>query len=275
MNKTLIFVLFSIVISIYFQKYIIRYYYSNRGNYLDVYPRAKYLLIDKNDYNVEPRPNLLFQIYIKHDIKKIPKNVYENMEKFAPDYKHIIIDDKIAKQFLQTHFDPVVYETFTDIKKESIKGELLRYCLLYINGGVYLDICTKLIKPLSEIFIDKNTIYTSLNSSRSYMNNGLISTPSRHPIFLSLIYYIIKMGKPIYYHDFRIDFMRQIEIDVHHKVNFGANNSYTTEQKYYLLEEKCLKNSNMCRKPDRYGLCCIHYDGEIPVLKARRYGYPW
>ena len=69
MNKTLVFVLFSIVISIYFQKYIIRYYYSNRGNYLDVYPKAKYLLTDKNDYNIEPRPNLLFQIYIKHNIR--------------------------------------------------------------------------------------------------------------------------------------------------------------------------------------------------------------
>lgn len=274
MNKIVVFVLLSLVL-IYYKNYIIRYYYSNRAHYLDIYSKAKYLLVDQNEYKVEPRKNLLFQIYTKHNIKKIPKNVYTNMSKFASDYKHIIIDDNTARNFLLTHYHPVVYETFINIKKESTKGELLRYCLLYINGGVYLDICTKLIKPLSEIFTDKNTIYTSLNSERTYTYNGLISTPSRHPLFLSLIYYIVKMGEPIFYHDFRIDFMRQIETDIQSKVDFGENSSNSTGQKYYLFEQKCFKKSKLCRRPDRYGLCCIYYDGNNPILKARRYGYPW
>lgn len=220
---------------------------------------------------------IFFQIYINNPKSKIPKDVYENISKYAIDYDHIILGDNESKEFLLENFEPIIFDTFNNMKYAAHKADLLRYCLLFVYGGVYMDIGIELLAPISDIFTDKNTIYSSISFMRDHLNNGIISTPSRHPLFLSLIYYIVKTGNPLFYHDFCKDFLYQIETDLNCNVKSGLNIGLNSKQNYYLLTENCSRfDCSICNnKFDKYGLCCIISDKGKPIIKTRRSDYPW
>jgi len=248
---------------------LVNYYRFNRGHYNDIYPTTK-LLLKKTDYLSETKPKF-FQTY--HDKKKIPKYVYENIATYAPEYSHIILDDNEAEVFLDEYYQPEVLHTFRILEKGAHKADLLRYCLLYVYGGVYMDIHKELLVPARQLFPDKNTIYSTIAHTRNHITQGLISTPVRHPLFLSLIYYIVKTGNPYGYHDFCMDFKYQVELDLGTDVKNGANKSKNVE--YYFLNEKCSTDTILCKKLDSYGLCCVIYDRGRHVINARRSCYPW
>ena len=135
-----------------------------------------------------------------------------------------------------------------------------------------MDIHKELMVPVRELFPDKNTIYSVISYSRDHITQGLISTPARQPLFLSLIYYIVRTGNPFLYHDFCKDFQYQVELDLGTDVKYGVNKSKNVQ--YYFLNEKC-SDSTLCKKLDRYGLCCVIYDKGKHVINARRSSYPW
>jgi hypothetical protein len=219
-------------------------------------------------------PNLLFQTY--KDKSKIPDEVYKTIQTYAPEYKHIVLDDNDANNFLIEYFVPSVLKTFNKLKLGAHKADLLRYCLLYIYGGVYMDISTELITPLSDIFPDKTILYTVLSNSKDHIYQAVICTPPNNPIFLSLIYYIVKSGNPLFYHDFCEYFLYQINKDLNYSVKLGLNIS-KQGNKYYILKEECSSvDSSLCdNKFDKYGFCCLIYDKGIKVIRNRRPSYPW
>jgi hypothetical protein len=248
-------------------------YRFRREHYEKLYPLSKQYV--KSSVLSYPEDPFLFQIYINNDKNKIPKEVYDNIATFAPEYTHVIYDDEMSKKFLTTYFEPIVYDVFIKLKSCAHKADLLRYCLLYIHGGVYMDISKELLVPLSDIVTDKQDFYSIIGADCCHISQGFISSPARNPLFLSLIYYIITTGNPLKYHDFCIDILCQIEADLGEPLKYGLNVSET--KRYYLLEEKCSAwDCSKCNnKFDKYGLCCIIYDNEKPVLNARRSSYPW
>jgi mannosyltransferase OCH1-like enzyme len=105
----------------------------------------------------------------------------------------VIFDDKNAIQFLERYFDHRVVQRFHNIKLGAHKADLLRYCFLYVYGGIYIDIKTILIKPLDEIFINKTAFYTCI-SIKDSISNGIIASKPRNYIFLKLINNIININ---------------------------------------------------------------------------------
>lgn len=213
----------------------------------------------------------LFQTY--HTKSKIPEEVFSNIREYAPEYNHIVLDDSEISEFLQAHFSPSVYYTFLNLRSGAHKADLARYCLLYIYGGVYMDIKTELIGPLSELFRDPDTLYTVLSYQKRQIYQGIIASPPKNPFFLSLIDYIVATQNPWYYLGFCADFYIQIEKDLGAAVRQGGQKG---TQPYYLFQEKCSTTSNLCGDGlDRYGFCCYVWDGDRPVIKTRRASYPW
>ena len=99
-----------------------------------------------------------------HDKSKIPNKVYDNLRKYAKGHNIQIYDDKEIIQFFKDHYkDSDRYINKFNKLQGAHKADLWRYCVLYHYGGVYLDIKTELIKPLNEIFVDDNMLYTVLS----------------------------------------------------------------------------------------------------------------
>lgn len=117
----------------------------------------------------------------------IPKNVYltwstldffpelkqniNNLKERNPEFKFHIYDDKMCREFIAKHFSKNVLNTYDKLIPGAYKADLWRYCVLYINGGIYMDIklCTippfKLIDVADDEYLvsdrPANTIYNA------------------------------------------------------------------------------------------------------------------
>ena len=219
-------------------------------------------------------PKVIIQTYYQKN--KIPNKVYENIKKFAPEYEHIIYDDPECEDFLSKNFNPIILSTFKELKGAH-KADLFRYCYLYKNGGIYLDIKTELIKPVSELF-PNNYTYTVMSIIKNSIYQGIIATPPNNPIFLKLIFFMVKIvnrKKDFPYIIFTVDFFHKIYDYCGKKPQLGLNigkNGFD----YYLFQEKCNKDKNNCSDGlDRYGLCCYICDNDKKLIKSRYADFPW
>jgi hypothetical protein len=214
-----------------------------------------------------PPPKIIFQTY--YDKTKIPQKVYDNIKKFGDGYKHIIYDDEECLDFLKMHFTQEVIDKFKELSGAH-KADLFRYCIVYIYGGIYLDIKTELIMPISEIFNLPKT-YSVISIIKDTIYQGVIATWPKNPFFLRLIKYIVAKPAIIATLDYQIytsDFYDQIKNETG-QVKDGENGDF------YLFREKCTGKQDCNDGLDRYGFCCNIYDGDKKIIKTRYSDFPW
>lgn len=232
-----------------------------------------------NNYDIIP--NNLFQIYMFYK-NPVPQYVFDAINKYANNYNYYLFNDKDATKFLSYYFNNKIVRRFNDLRLGAHKADLLRYCLLYVYGGIYIDIKTILTMPLDEIFIDKKLFYTCIADFHTVIYNGLIASKSRNILFLKLIMYIVDM--PLYianeptsllYLKFCKDLYVKIQSDtVNKKIHPGLNIGFT--QNYYLFqEESTFELNDQCTKFDRYGGCNVIKDGNKKIFDGRDPKFPW
>jgi len=228
-----------------------------------------------DNYNIIP--NNLFQIYIVYK-NPIPQYIFDSINKYASNYTYYLYNDNDAKIFLLKYFDKKVFKRFKSLNQGAHKADLLRYCLLYVYGGVYIDIKTILIKSLDVIFKDKSCFYTCISSiSNNSMCNGLLASKARNPLFLKLINNILNTNDFDIKRNFVIfcDYLNKIiQDDLIYDKTQGLNMGKT--QNYYLFQEVCNNKTDLeCTKLDRYGHCCSMYDKGEKVFITRDPNFPW
>ena len=82
------------------------------------------------------------------------------------DYNFIFYDDNDCELFIKNNFDENVYKAYMSINSVygAMKADFFRYCILYKNGGVYLDIDSVILRPLDELIRDDELInYIKIN----------------------------------------------------------------------------------------------------------------
>jgi hypothetical protein len=216
-------------------------------------------------------PKLLHQTY--HSKHSIPVKINANFAKYASKFERRVYDDSDIADFLDLYYEPQVLARFNSLKVGPHKADLFRYCVLYIHGGIYMDIKTELVKDLEGLFPD-DTVSTVIANDGNTIFQGIIACPPRQPIFLALIAGILRASEDPPYHLFTLEFMRYIRHDVRRKPNEGRNQG--TKHAYMLFREKCAKNTALCSDGlDRYGMCCNVTLGGERVIKTRYADYPW
>ena len=228
-----------------------------------------YFWITTQTVVIQPIPKCIYQTYNQF----IPEKVALNFQKYASDFERKIYDDTAARQVLTDHFPLPVVATF-DALSGAHRADLVRYCLLYLYGGVYLDIKTELTTRLTP-FLSKHraNLFVVLNYQKNHIYNGVIAARPRHPIFLELIDYIVKIGPPPFYHQFCHHFLQTLTKYTGKAVVAGEN-----PKAVYTTQEVCSSNPTDCYDGlDRHGLCCHIFDGEQKVFKTRYsdFGRTW
>lgn len=248
---------------------------------------TKNVFSKKSFYNPQiPRPDVIFQTY--HTKEKIPQKVYDNIKKYAPGYEHRIYNDSECHAFILEHFGKSVADKFNSLKIKAHKADLFRYCYLYINGGVYMDIKTELIKPIDEVF-DKNKLNTVISIRHGTIYNGIVSAGPKNELFLHLVNFMVENpDRPDDYLYNCREFYTSLSSYCDHKLKLGENNNdvYLYEEVINVLnlfkvhgkKDKNVKYQYVERcydGLDRYGVCSYIYDKGVPVIKTRYSDYPW
>ncbi|MBM1222456.1 hypothetical protein JQU17_19790 [Ponticoccus sp. SC2-23] len=118
------------------------------------------------------------------DASGLPDQLTENVESFTrqhPDISHhVLFNDEIEAR-LHDGFPPEVLQAYRTLVPYAYKADLARYCILYLQGGIYFDISINFQAPLP-VEDGRLTVFRDIMSAApSDCLNGLIYSPPGHP----------------------------------------------------------------------------------------------
>lgn len=82
-------------------------------------------------------------VYTCWHTKVLPPLMKLNYEKLINDNPKMtfhLYDENDCREFIRTHFKPDVLVAYDSLIPNAYKSDLWRYCVLFINGGIYIDI---------------------------------------------------------------------------------------------------------------------------------------
>ena len=132
-------------------------------------------------------PKKIFQSWKTKDLQGKMKENVEKIKSLNPEYEHYLYDDNDCREFLLNYFGKFYLEAFDTLIPGAFKCDFWRYCVLYIHGGVYIDIDMELLVPLKDI-IDKNDEFISVKDLTfplipdCRIFQAFIAVKEKHPI---------------------------------------------------------------------------------------------
>jgi mannosyltransferase OCH1-like enzyme len=148
-------------------------------------------------------PLVIYQTWMT---KVLPEKMAKSIEKIKianPEFEHKLFDDTDCRNFIINNFNDNVLYAYDNLIPGAFKADLWRYCVLYINGGIYLDVKYEPINNFKFMdLIDKD--YFVLDRPSFFKGligiyNAFIISQPNNPIFLKLIKAIIDNVKNKYY----------------------------------------------------------------------------
>lgn len=153
--------------------------------------------------NIPTIPLNLFQTWHSMDLPPHMKDCVESLKRDNPEFKHQLFDDEACIEFIRDNFPPDVLHAYHSLSPGAYKADLWRYCVLYIHGGIYLDVKLKTIPPFKLIQLANKERY--VRDREYHFNLGvyqafLISYP-KNPILYDCIRSIVDYVRTLEYGD--------------------------------------------------------------------------
>jgi hypothetical protein len=189
-------------------------------------------------------PKRIYQVWMQGNLSEYVKT---NIMLLNADYEYSFFNESDCISYIRQHFDEVLLNTFNALKRPAHKCDLFRYCLLYREGGIYVDCDIQVTVPFDSMIEMSNysNFVTALgahsNSKFGECCNGFIITKPNNPIFLDLIKHIVDTQNPVDYGGFVKDLYNKLNAPLPF-CNFTANdaNCYLFKEvqshgKYYII----------------------------------------
>lgn len=231
-------------------------------------------------------PRAIYQTTGAED--RLPPKLALNFAKYAKGWQRFVFNDSAAIAFLDEHFQPQVSALFRALKVGAHKADLFRYAILYTLGGVYLDIKTELLAPLDWLFEDRGSVFLVISHIiKGAIYNGILAAPSRQPIFLDMLRYMVERGDPAEQHP-NGDYFYNI-VSLYEQVAAHCEAAWTWAPDRCLGVQTCAFDGMHIRfaqeeqRPaaqcadgvDRYGHCAFITERCEKIFKERYSDYPW
>jgi hypothetical protein len=151
-------------------------------------------------------PRVIFQTWSHR--RDVPGRIFWQVARYAPGYAHVIIEDageesSEAAEYLRRRFGGAASSEFAGVPRlysrlvGAHKYDLLRYCLLFLHGGVYLDIETTLTQDLDAVFSPASASHTVLSAYSGTVMQGILATPRGQPLYAEAIRTMLATPMPV------------------------------------------------------------------------------
>jgi mannosyltransferase OCH1-like enzyme len=180
--------------------------------------------IKKNNQTEESKRNLYALPYIpskKHYESVIPLTIYQtwytkdlppsmqknvdNLKRQNPEFSYQLYDDNDCREFIRLNFASDVLHAYDTMIPGAYKADLWRYCVLYKNGGIYMDIKLSCINGFKLIELCESEHYVLDREIPDIFNtpmpiyNALMVCKKNNPFLLEAIYKVVKNVEKKYY----------------------------------------------------------------------------
>lgn len=100
-------------------------------------------------------PKIIHNMWLDDNNRKMPDKYLVNLKTFKesnPDWKTMFWDNNKIDELLLSHFSNY-REKFWKLKRTIIKCDVARFMVLYIHGGIYIDLDFYCLKSLNELLV--------------------------------------------------------------------------------------------------------------------------
>ena len=142
-------------------------------------------------------PRNIFQTWSTKNISNDLKSLTDSWKTLNPNYTYFLYDDNDCTTFIKKHFDIKIYNAYLRLIPGAFKADLWRYCVLYIYGGVYVDMDTICVNPIDAFLHEDIEFMTPIdlnngqNTGTHNLFNAFIASIPQHPILLDCIRRIV------------------------------------------------------------------------------------
>jgi len=127
-------------------------------------------IFDHNEKNKSEHiiPKVLYKTGIEkyNELTPTMLKLFASIKYDNPEIKIVYFSNDGCRRFIFKHFGDNVLDAFDALLPGSYKADLFRYCVLYINGGIYGDLTqtykypfNKVIDYTKELFLTKDRIF--------------------------------------------------------------------------------------------------------------------
>ena len=136
--------------------------------------------------------------------RKIPKNIFrtfkydwnENLKKSWTtknlDYNYYFFNDDDCLKIIKENFNDEIYNTYMSLNIGAPRADLWRCCILYLYGGVYVDIDCECVNSIDEIIKDYDFVVgVDTDRAKYALFNAFMACSPRNNIMYHLINKIV------------------------------------------------------------------------------------
>jgi mannosyltransferase OCH1-like enzyme len=120
------------------------------------------------------------------------------IQKTNPEFKYYMYDDNECLKFIKEHFDESVANAYMSLIPGAYKADLWRYCVLYKEGGIYMDIKYIPHNDFRLISLTEQEHFV-LDADHHSVYNALMVCKPNNPILFKAINAIVRNVKVKYY----------------------------------------------------------------------------
>ena len=160
-------------------------------------------------YNRPITPIIPFKIYQAWHSDDIPESVsscIDNIKKMNPEFEHHLFNNNKCREFIKANFSLETLDAYDSIIPNAIKIDLWRYCMLYKNGGIYLDVKYYCINNFKFKYLTDNEYFCKdIEMSGNGIYNALIICKPKNEIMLKSINKVVENVKNKFYGKYSLE----------------------------------------------------------------------
>jgi mannosyltransferase OCH1-like enzyme len=127
------------------------------------------------------------KLHLFWHVKILPPKMQQNVELLRetnPEFEVIVYDNEMAREYIKAHFSSGrgdVLRAYDTLIPMSFKSDLFRYCVVYKEGGIYLDIKFEPINGFKLMhFVKYRQVWAS--ETANIANTGILVSVPGNPI---------------------------------------------------------------------------------------------
>lgn len=131
-------------------------------------------------------PRSVMQTWKNNDVPKHWLPSYDSARTKLKKWNHVLMTDSMNDSFVRTYF-PKFHRTFTSFRHNIQRADAIRYCYLYVHGGIYMDLDVEVLseyrieEEINKAFDQKPNAEVALTRSGNvgsmFTNSFLVSKP--------------------------------------------------------------------------------------------------
>ena len=138
-------------------------------------------------------PKIIHQTHESENLSLENYTASEIISQMNPEYIYKFYNSEQRKDYIKKHFGEksIIYKCYQKLKPNTYKSDLFRWCVLYIDGGIYIDCKSMTIVPLRNFIPPKSLMALFWDPYPKRISTGFLSSVPKNPIVKDMIDLII------------------------------------------------------------------------------------